>query len=49
MTSLAAKLLRYETRCYFNVQSKAGMSQLNLSTEPLTNKKMEKKNKKTKK
>ena len=26
ITSLAAKLLRYDTRCYFNVQSKAGMS-----------------------
>ena len=30
ITSLAAKLLRYVTTCYFNVQSKAAMSQLNL-------------------
>jgi len=27
------KVIRYDTRCYFNVRSKAGISQLNLPHE----------------
>ena len=31
-------MLRYDTRCYFNVRSNADMSQLNLPTEITTTK-----------
>ena len=39
-------LIRYDTRCYFNVRSKADMSQLNLPHENTTK---SAKNRKTKK
>jgi len=35
---------RYDTRCYFNVRSKANMSQLNYRTEPTTKKCKNRKN-----
>ena len=36
ITTRAPEQIRYDTRCYFNVRSKADMSRLNLRTETTT-------------
>jgi len=47
-TAISARLLRYDTRCYFNVRSKADTRQLNLRTKTTTKSVKQKKIKKVK-